>query len=136
MLKTRMLNNLFAKQIEKGYKPLWVLHNYLKKTKAVELTYPDKRELMTKFDVGSSLLDDAIIKSKAGMSDESKALRQKYFLEQTFAKGVESKSFNRHVINFKHNVNYIQNNYIKTTFSNNLLKNVYFIRQKHIAIIQ
>ena len=94
-----MLNNLFIKQVEKGYKPLWVLHNYLKKTKDVELTYPDKRELMTKFDVGSSLLDDAIIKSKAGMSEETKALQQKYFMEHTFAKGVEAKSFVRHIRN-------------------------------------
>ena len=91
------MNNLFVKQVDKGYKRMWVLHSYLKKTKDVTLTSADRLDLITTFGISDTYLTQAIDKSKEGISDESKELRQKYFMEQTFARGIEVKSFDRHM---------------------------------------
>ena len=95
MIHDKILKNLFAKQEDNGYKKLWVFHAYLKKTFKTALTNEDKIVLKNLFEISETYLNDAVTKVQNENSDEAKAQRKEYFMEQTFSRGIQSKTFNR-----------------------------------------
>lgn len=64
MIQTKILTSLFTKQVEKGYKPMWVLYTYIKDTKGVVLTSADRLELVDIFNINDESLTKAIKKAK------------------------------------------------------------------------
>ena len=96
MIHEKKLENLFDKQEEKGYKKVWVLHQYLNKNIKTELSEVDRDFLKNLFNVSENYLNDAIKKAESENSDEAKAQRKQYFMEQTFSRGINSKEFDRH----------------------------------------
>jgi uncharacterized protein YaaN involved in tellurite resistance len=99
MIHDRILANLFKKQADNNYKKLWVFHKYLKKTVKTTLTEDDKVVLKKTFDVSDTYLTDAITKVQYENSDEAKAKNKEYFMEQTFARGIQPKTFSRYMQN-------------------------------------
>lgn len=95
MIHEKKLKNLFDKQEEKEYKKVWVLHQYLKKTVQTPLSDEDKVMLLNLFNVSERYLNDAIDKVQSENSEEAKASRKEYFMEQTFSRGIQAKEFAR-----------------------------------------
>lgn len=95
MINTEKLEKLFEKQAEKGFKKLWVLFEYLNTTPINDIRQKDKAMLMNIFNIGEEYLDDKI--EEIALEKENYYKKKNFTgnLDKIFAKGIDSKKFNR-----------------------------------------